>query len=41
MVSARAFVVLGDNRVQSCDSRRWGYLPAENVIGAVVETVRR
>jgi signal peptidase I len=40
-VPARAFLVLGDNRTQSCDSRRWGYLPAESVIGSVVERVRR
>ena len=34
------YFVVGDNRTQSCDSRIWGSLPAENVIGVVVE-IRR
>ena len=27
--------MMGDNRAQSCDSRRWGPLPAGNLIGKV------
>ena len=30
------YVLLGDNRVQSCDSRTWGPAPRENLIGKVV-----
>ena len=30
------YVVLGDNRPQSCDSRVWGTLPRENVIAKAV-----
>jgi signal peptidase I len=29
------YVMLGDNRTQSCDSRRWGYVPRANLIGPV------
>ena len=29
------YVMLGDNRVQSCDSRMWGSVPRDNLIGKV------
>jgi signal peptidase I len=29
------YVLLGDNRVQSCDSRTWGPAPRDNLIGKV------
>jgi signal peptidase I len=30
-----SYIMLGDNRVQSCDSRVWGSVPRENLIGKV------
>jgi signal peptidase I len=30
------YVMLGDNRSSSCDSRRWGTVPRKNLIGPVI-----
>ena len=32
------YVVLGDNRTQSCDSRAWGLLPRDRIIGPRIAT---
>ena len=32
------YVLLGDNRSSSCDSRQWGYVPRKNLIGPVIAT---
>jgi signal peptidase I len=32
------FYMMGDNRISSCDSRRWGTVPRSNLIGRVVAT---
>jgi signal peptidase I len=34
------FLLLGDNRASSCDSRFWGLVPRANLIGRVVEIKR-
>ena len=37
-VSPASYFVMGDNRSQSCDSRNWGSVPRENIIGKVFMT---
>jgi signal peptidase I len=35
MIPEDHYFFMGDNRAQSCDSRRWGAVPRENLIGEV------
>ena len=34
-VPLKSYVALGDNREQSTDSREWGYVKSENIVGKV------
>ncbi|OGC50215.1 signal peptidase I [candidate division WWE3 bacterium RIFCSPHIGHO2_01_FULL_40_23] len=35
-IPAEAYIVLGDNRFKSIDSREWGFLPEEKIIGKII-----
>ena len=37
-IASGHFFMMGDNRAQSCDSRVWGTVPRENLIGTVFAT---
>jgi signal peptidase I len=34
------YFAMGDNRLQSCDSRLWGSIPGANIMGRVVKILR-
>lgn len=39
-IPPKRYLLLGDNRASSCDSRLWGLVPRANLIGRVVEIKR-
>jgi signal peptidase I len=32
-IPSESYFVLGDNRTMSCDSRRWGVVPRDDILG--------
>jgi signal peptidase I len=40
VIPAGEYLLLGDNRASSCDSREWGFAPRRNLIGVVFEIKR-
>ncbi|TMK73423.1 MAG: signal peptidase I [Actinobacteria bacterium] len=40
LIPAGRYLLLGDNRASSCDSRVWGLVPRANLVGRVVEIKR-
>jgi signal peptidase I len=40
LIPPQRYLLLGDNRAASCDSRVWGLVPRRNVIGRVTEIKR-
>ena len=39
-VKAGNYFMMGDNRLQACDSRLWGTVPSANIIGKVTKIIR-